>query len=214
MCIEKKCRDALRPPKLQRGDTRKDGTYYRNLEQDDLKKRYDKDSDDDPPHGKQVKRKHWKGAFRYANKRQSFGLSVNCAPCVGDPVCSIVLQPSSDKFVHVVQIDLALLSQLLVDTGQDGEDEENHELVAQYSPLTESENGFENPCHFDFLPENTSGNEFIMAIADALENLFGDLVPSERKETEFQQALDSYHRILHIHEDVRKSDSTEMDATA
>lgn len=121
------CEAGRTTPALQMGDARYDGSYYRNLARKALRKRYEKDSDPEPRHGRKLK---WKKAFRWDP-----GLSVNCADCLPEPACSIVLDEHAEKHAYVLEISIAELSELTGVT-----------TVAVYKP-----NG-NNVCHFELLP--------------------------------------------------------------
>ena len=166
-----------------------------------MAKRYADDPDDDPPHGRRVKKAHWKGA----GKRVPPELSVNCAECVRCPTCSIALNTSAERYYHVLELDLAAIAYRLRETTPPATGREAHDPVARYSPLTRDVDGFDNPCHFDLVSENTSNVGFILALYDVLEELFDEkVIPREGREEKFAIVLQAHEDCApSLHEYVR-----------
>jgi hypothetical protein len=203
MTFEEACRRKLERPALSRGDIRTGGRYFRNLRKDDIAKRRQEDPNDDPPHGRLVKPRHWKDAGRHSS-----GLSVNAADCMKSPTCSIELNRSADEFFHVLEIDLRALADELAVRSNGDPDREPHVPIAQYSPLAHSADGVENPCHFDILPLSSRLPEFLLAMHDLLEGPFKELIPMKGRESEFQTAEEQYCRCAILHEYVRDKNAT------
>lgn len=128
------------PPDLARGAELREGTFWRNVKKNGVKKRYPDDSGVSPVFGRKFDPRPDKWMWE---KEGRCGLSVNITTCV-DAYGSAQLHPTPDHFGHVVEIDLAALSDELGDV-----------LLAQYTPVDEEEEGTQhwNPCHFDIVPE-------------------------------------------------------------
>lgn len=127
-CLER----ALQCTLPAKGDTRGDGSYWRNLSANDVSARYGKAGE----WGYRIKVQRWK------SNSIPDGLSVNLDGCV-DCRCSLILGARPDD-IHAVRICLEDLAR-----------EIKLELIAQYEPLGEDE-PTPNPCHYLILPAEAS----------------------------------------------------------
>ncbi|WP_394844959.1 hypothetical protein LZC95_48900 [Pendulispora brunnea] len=166
------------PSGLAFGDEKEVGRYFRNLKRTEISKVYGEDSDNPPVYGYRVKESHWQDTQR--------GFSVNCAECMCDPDCSIILHEYAHLYQHVAEIDIEELAKLVP-----------FRIVAQYAPLPG------NVCHFNIVATEKSGLSGLAAIGDALEELAypcGKKLPKrEEAKEEVKAACDKYHRLVRIH---------------
>jgi hypothetical protein len=125
------------PSALRRGDELRRGTFWHNLADGALSKRYSNDDDAEPRFGWRLRAGKWRW--------RDDGLSTNIATCACGR-CSTQFQSGKP---HAVLIDLAGFGKLI-----------NVALVAQFDPLeSPGLEGPDNPCHFLFVGEDESPEE-------------------------------------------------------
>jgi hypothetical protein len=164
-CLQRCCR-----PQLRKGDSLHEGSFFRNLKDDEVQLVYPDDDRDEPRYGYKVRGRHWtdsKGA-----------LSVSQVACIQTPACSLLCSNPRGKHKHVVEINLSRLAGRL-----------KVPLVAVYDPTDDPP----NPCHFEIMGEDGTLT-VLMQIKDCISE---DFPPGKlpRTEPERQQAAEA--RRLH-----------------
>lgn len=151
------CIRGAKRPKISPYDHVKAGRFIRNLEPDRVANRFPKDGKP-PKFGYRLRPNKW----RWDDRSETDGLSVNCEECTGNSRCSVLFHPTPDRFQHVVIIDLEGLAKAL-----------GFEIVAIYDP---DPGGTENPCHFNLRPIGKTIEDLRIAI-----NSWNDTVCSPMK---------------------------------
>jgi hypothetical protein len=172
------------PTGLEKGAHRREGSFYRCLKSGEVVRRYAKDSAAE--FGFRVRPDKW----RWQEDENDQGLSVSCSVCSASVNCAIHLHPKPSLFVHVVEIDVAALSDAI-----------EIPLVAQFDPVEESP---QNPCHFLLLPTDRLVEDVRMALSEFMAEDF----PSGQKPNDAESAAQAreaqvrYERVFRIHRDV------------
>lgn len=149
------CLSEVSEPQILRGETRKEGRYFRNVsKRRHIKKRVTRD-DDPPTFGIALKpREIARSTFFFGED----GLSVNCTSCTCEH-CSIELHPNPEQFDGTLSFDLQRLARFA-----------KLNLVAEYDPVDDEET--KNPCHFLILPEDDDPRHAGLRLRDAYEREF------------------------------------------
>jgi hypothetical protein len=167
---------------------RERGKYYRNLKSAQVTKMYADDNNDEPAFGYRINNVHWK------DKEAQRGFSVNCAVCMCEPKCSVLLHEHGDQYTHVGEIDLVELSNRMAQA------DPPVRIVAMYDPDT-------HVCHFNLVTPD-GGVPSFMVLKDVLEELAYPnpkpkrLPAGEREILEAKAAVEAYAAVIKIHRSV------------
>ena len=138
-------------PSLNEGDIVRSGFFWRNLRDDDVRKRYSKDGRP-LEYGLRIRFNKL-----YSWYRHPYRLSVNISTCA-DAQCAVHLHSNPNMFKYVGLLDLGVLVEMLG----------GFEVVAIYKPERidpKDDKSDLNPCHFDLCPDGTFDmDEFVSAL--------------------------------------------------
>lgn len=158
------CLVGASPPNEARGAERSSGGFLRCLKGREVTKRYGDDRDVDPEFGWRLRPEKW----RWKDSDGEEGLSCNLEGCFPCATCSISVHPAASQYRHVVTVDIEALSSEL-----------GMSVIAQYDPV--SEEGQENPCHFNLLPEDEDIDDFLEALTRILERVWPKKFPRDQQ---------------------------------
>jgi hypothetical protein len=191
MATRDACLEKARKPTHIRGATLQQGRYVRNLEENDIAPRFERDPTKPPEFGLRVK----PGAFKWKadDPATENGVSVNCLDCACSACCAVLLHPKAEQFPHALVIDLEQLSREL-----------KMPLVVSYDPDPDGEN---NPCHYLLLPETKTAADLGVAIKRWCDDVFKPdrKIPKDSAQAHAERA--TYERVFQIVANVCKDPS-------
>lgn len=163
------CLKGCSPPPLQSGTTLAEGRFLRNLKPSELQRRFPKDGQDPPEYGWKVKLQSW---------GWQGGLSVNYSECIPSTCCSLLLHPNSHEYSHVAVLDISRLAEAL-----------DCELLAMFKPCTLDADGYDNPCHFELVPNDISLQDLRIKVKAFFRDTFPDnRLPNSEEEKNMARA--------------------------
>ena len=190
------CLARVTPPSLREGQSVRTGFFWRNLREDDVKRRFPNDSAIPLEFGYRVK-------FHklYGWHKDPYKLSVNIETCT-DCQCAVHLHPSPSIFKYVALLDIEVLSEML-----------DSEIVAVYKPEPiekNDEGGDINPCHFNIMPGDDLGIDSFLSSLKRLEwygfslDLEGASYPvSDHAKNEARKAQEKHNALVVLLDEVK-----------